>query len=331
VDRRSFLGCVAALSAARTAQMARAQGARKATRIGIIMSGFTTAELTGPNPGNATAGAFLRGMRELGYEYGRDFVTEPRGGEGRTEQYGALAAELVRLQPDVIVAGGPTMPAVMQATTAIPVVMVGGALDPVRDGFARSLGKPGGNITGLSIQQVDTTAKRLEILKEVAPAATVAALWEATSRSSWQAAERAARARGWRLVPFEVSDAGSIDRAFKAAVNAGAGALLVIGGGRLFGQRRQVVDLAATHRLPAMYSLRIFVDEGGLMSYGADLTDSWRRAASFVDRILKGAKPAEMPIEQSTKFELVVNAKTAKALDFTIPRAVIVRADQVIE
>src|SRR5512140_1994329 len=191
MDRRSFLGCVAALSAAGTAH---AQGGRKIARIGIIMAGFTTAELAGPNPSSATTAAFLRGMRELGYEYGRDFVTEPRGGEGRTERYGALAAELVRLQSDVIVAGGPTLPAVMAATTAIPVVMVGGALDPVRDGFARSFGKPGGNITGLSIQSVDTSAKRLEILKEVAPTATVAALWEATSRSSWQAAERAARA-----------------------------------------------------------------------------------------------------------------------------------------
>jgi putative ABC transport system substrate-binding protein len=327
VNRRSFLGCAAALSIVRRAH---AQSARKIVRIGIL-SGFTTAELTGPNPGNANAAALLRGMRELGYEYGKDFVTDPRGSEGRTEQYAMLCAELVRTRPDVIVTAGPLLPALMQATTSIPVVMVGGALDPVRDGFARSLGKPGGNITGLSIQQVDTTAKRLEILKEVAPTATVAALWEATSRSSWEAAEGASRARGWKLVPLEVTDRGSIERAFKTAVNAGARALLVIGGGRIFGQRRQVVDLAAAHRLPAMYSLRIFVEEGGLMSYDADLTDNWRRAAGFVDRILRGAKPAEMPIEQSAKFELVVNMKTAKALGFAIPRAVILRADQVIE
>ncbi len=270
-------------------------------------------------------------MRELGYEYGKDFVTDPRGGSGRTEQYAAPAAELVRLPADVIVAGGPTLPAVMQATSTIPVVMVGGALDPVRDGFARSLGQPGGNITGLSIQQVDTTAKRLEILKEVAPTAIVAALWEETSRSSWRAAETAARARGWKVVSLEVSDAASVERAFKMAASAGVGALLVISGGRIFGQRQQVVDLAAAIRLPAMYSLRSFVDAGGLMSYGADLTDSWRRSASFVDRILKGAKPAEMPIEQSTKFELVINLKTAKALALTIPRSVLLRADQIIE
>ena len=328
MDRRSFIGCLAALSASRTAG---AQPARKIARIGIISSGFTTAEMKGPNPDNATVAAFLRGMRELGYEYGKDFMTDPRGGEGRTEQYPVLAAELVRLPVDVIVAGGPTLPAVMQATSTIPVVMVGGALDPVRDGFARSLGKPGGNITGLSIQQVDTTAKRLEILKEVVPTAPVAALWEATSRSSWRAAETAARARGWKVVAFEVNDAAGIERAFKMAASAGAGALLVIGGGRIFGQRQQVVDLAAANRLPAIYPLREFVDAGGLMSYGADLTDSWRRSATFVDRILKGAKPADMPIEQSTKFELVINLKAAKALGLTIPRSLLLRADQVIE
>ena len=328
MDRRSFIGYIATLSAVRTA---RAQPARRVARIGIITSGYTTAEIMGPNPAAANVAAFLRGMRELGYEYGKDFVTDPRGGGGRTEQYPLLAAELVRLQADVIVAGGPTVDAVMQATSTIPVVMVGGALDPVRDGFARSLGQPGGNITGLSIQSVDTTAKRLEILKEVAPTATVAALWEATSRSSWQAAETAARTRGWKVVSLEVSAAAGVEVAFKRAAAAGAGALLVIGGGRLFGQRQQVVDLAAANRLPAMYSLRPFVDAGGLMSYGADLTDSYRRAATFVDRILKGAKPAEMPIEQPTKFELVINLKTAKALGLAIPRSLLARADQVVE
>lgn len=328
MDRRSFICCLAALSASRTTV---AQPARKIARIGIISSGFTTAEMRGPDPDNATVTAFLRGMRELGYEYGKDFVTEPRGGEGRTEQYPAMAAELVRLPADVIVAAGPTLPAVMQATATIPVVMVGGALDPVRDGFARSLRQPGGNITGLSIQQVDTTAKRLEILKELAPITVVAALWETTSRSSWRAAEAAAHERGWKVLSLEVSDAASVERAFKIATSAGAGALLVIGGGRLFGQMRQVVDLAAANRLPAMYSLRSFVDAGGLMSYGADLRDSWRRSASFVDRILKGAKPAEMPIEQSTKFELVINLKTAKALGLTVPRSLLLRADQIIE
>jgi putative ABC transport system substrate-binding protein len=328
MDRRSFIGRLAALSASRTAG---AQPARKIARIGIISSGFTTAEMNGSNPDNATVAAFLRGMRELGYEYGRDFVTDARGGEGRTEMYPVLAGELVRLPADVIVAGGPTLPAVMQATSTIPVVMVGGALDPVRDGFARSLGQPGGNITGLSIQQVDTTAKRLEILKEVAPTALVAALWEVTSRSSWRAAETAARARGWKVLSLEVNATVGVERAFKMAVSAGAGALLVIGGGRIFGQTQQVVDLAAANRLPAMYSLRSFVDAGGLMSYGADLIDSWRRSATFVDRILKGAKPADMPIEQSTKFELVINLKTAKALGLTIPRSLLLRADQVIE
>jgi len=328
MDRRGFIGRLAALSASRPVG---AQPAQKVVRIGILTSGFTTAELQGPNPSNATVAAFLRGMRELGYEYGKDFVTYPRGGDGRTEQYASLATELVRLPADVIVAAGPTLPAVMAATSTIPIVMVGGALDPVRDGFARSLGQPGGNITGLSIQTVDTTAKRLEILKEVAPTAAVAALWEATSRSSWQAAEVAARARGWKVVSLEVSDAASIERAFKTGTSAGARALLVVSGGRIFGQKQQIVDLAAAHRLPAMYSLRTFVESGGLMSYGADLLDSWRRSAAFVHRILKGAKPAEMPIEQSAKFELVINLKTAKALGLSVPRSLVLRADQLIE
>jgi putative ABC transport system substrate-binding protein len=165
----------------------------------------------------------------------------------------------------------------------------------------------------------------------VAPTAPVAALWEATSRSSWRAAEAAARARGWKVVALEVTDNASIERAFKLAASAGAGALIVVGGGRIFGQRQQVVDLAAAYRLPAMYSLRSFVDAGGLMSYAADLTDSWRRAAAFVDQILKGVKPADIPIEQATRFELVINLRTAKALGLTIPRSLLLRADQVVE
>jgi len=308
-----------------------AQGARKPMRIGIIQSGFTTEEMQGSAPANDTVAAFLTAMRELGYEYGRDFVTEPRGGEGRPERYPAIAAELVRARVDVIVAGGPTLPAAMQATSTIPIVMVGGALDPVRDGFARSLGKPGGNITGLSIQQVDTTPKRLEILREVAPTGLVAVPWEATSRSSWQAAERAARARGWDLLSLEITGTDGIERAFKRAAAAGAASFLVVSGGRLFGERQRVVDLVASTRLPAIYSLQAFVDAGGLMSYGANLTESWRRAASFVDRIIKGGKPADLPIEQPTKFDLVVNQRTARALGIGLPQALVLRADQVIK
>ncbi len=327
ISRRTFLLCLTVCASL----TAGAQPKRKIARIGIITSGFTTAELSGPSPVNTTVAAFLRGMRELGYEYGKDFVTDPRGGGGRTESYPALAAELARLPADIIVAGGPTLPAVMQATSTIPIVMVGGAFDPVRDGIVRSLGKPGGNVTGLTIQQVDTTAKRLEILKEVIPATPVAAIWEPTSRAAWHAAEAAARVRGWNLVALEIKDANDIARAFKMAASAGARALLVIGGGRIFGQMQQIVDLAAANRLPAMYSLRNFVEAGGLMSYSANLIDSWHRAATYVDRILKGAKPAQMPIEQPTKFELVINLKTAKTLGLSIPQSVLFRADEVIE
>lgn len=328
MDRRTALGVLSTLL---VTGPVRAQPASRPIRIGVITSGFSTAELSGPQPANETMRMFLAGMRDQGYEYGRDFVTEPRGGEGRTERYPALAAELVSAAVDVIVAGGPTLPAVAQATSTIPIVMVGGALDPVRDGIVRSLGQPGGNITGLSIQQVDTTPKRLEILKEVAPASVVGVLWESTSRSSWAAAESAARMRGWNLVSVEVTSTGSIERALATATAAKATAFLVVSGGRLFGQRQRVVDLVATTRAPAIYGLEAFVQAGGLMSYGANLEQSWRRSAAFVDRIIKGARPADLPVEQSTKFDLVVNQRTAKALGIALPRSLLLRADRVIE
>jgi len=326
IDRRTFLLCLTAA----IPRFAGAQSAPKMLRIGIVTSGFKSAEMVGPNPPNASVAALLRGLRELGYEYGRDFVTEPRGGDGRTEHYAALATELARLPVDVIVAGGPTLGGAMQATSTIPIVLVGGALDPVRDGFVRSLGKPGGNVTGISIQQVDTTAKRLELLKELTTASPVATLWEQTSRTSWQAVRTAAEARGWELVSLEVSKGADIAAAFRTATAVKAGALLVVGGGRIFGSRQQVVDLAAAHRLPAMYSLRGFVEAGGLMSYGANLEEGWRRAATFVDRIAKGARPADMAIEQPTSFQLVINQKTARTLGIAVPQSLLVRADEII-
>ena len=241
-----------------------------------------------------------------------------------------LAAELVRLQVDVIVAGGPTLPALKQATSTIPIVMVGSD-DPVGRGLVRSLGHPGGNFTGMSRQGVEITGKRLELLKEMVPdTAPVGVLWDRTGLLSWQAAEAAARVRGWKLLSLEIRDAGEIEGAFKAATGARAGALLVIGGIAL-SQARRVAELAARSRLPAMYELRPYVEAGGLISYDADLIESWRHAAVFVDKILKGAKPGDLPVEQPTKFELVVNRRAAKALGLTIPPAILQRADQVIE
>jgi len=325
IDRRSFLTGVAALVAVRAAG---AQPTRKVYRIGILGLGATS-DIVGPQPRNPATHGFLRGLRELGYMHGEHFVTEARGAERRPERYPGLATELVQLQVDVIVAPGPMLPALKQATSTIPVVMAG-AIDPVGEGLVRSLGHPGGNFTGLSLQGV-TVAKRLELLKELVPgAAAVAVLREPGTLGVWQQAEAAARERGWKLLSLEVRDAGEIEGAFKAATAARAGALLVISGGSL-AQAGRIAELAARSRLPAIYSLRTSVDVGGLISYGSDINDLWRRAAGYVDKIFKGAKPADLPVEQPTKFELVINMKAAKALGLTIPPSVLLRADEVIQ
>ena len=329
MDRRMFIGSLA-LGTFTVPRAPPAQPARKVARIGILTSTSMTSDMIGPQPRLPAVNALLRGLRELGYVYGEHFVTEPRGGEGRPERYAGLAAELVRLQVDVIVAGGPTLAALKEATSTIPVVM-GGSDDPVGRGFVRSLGHPGGNFTGLSRQGVETTGKRLELLKELVPAAApVAVLWDRFSLPSWQAAEAAARERGWKLLSIKIRDPGEIERAFRAATGARAGSLLVIGGIAL-SQARRVAELAARNRLPAMYELRGYVEVDGLISYSADLIEIWRRAAVFVDKILKGARPADLPVEQPSKFELVINLKTAKALGSTIPPSLLARADHVIE
>jgi len=251
-------------------------------------------------------------LHELGYVYGEHFVTEPRSADERLGGYSDLAAELVRLHMDVIVAAGPTLPALQQTTTTIPIVMAA-APDPVRDRFVRSLGHPGGNFTGLSLGGAELGPKRLDLLKELVPTARlVAVLWEPMSPPTM--IEAAARERGWKLLSLEVRGADEIERAFRAAIEARAGALIVISGGLLTAQARRVAELAAKGRLPAMYSLRFFVESGGLISYGTDIIEVWWRAAAFVDKILRGAKPADLPVEQPTKFDLIINLTTAKAL-----------------
>jgi putative ABC transport system substrate-binding protein len=308
----------------------QAQPARKVYRIGILANS-AAADVAGPQPRNPNTRAFLRGLRELGYAYGEHFVTEPRGADGRPERFPGLAVELVELQVDVIVAPGGAMPALKQATSTIPIVMSAHS-DPVGAGLAKSLAHPGGNITGLSLQSAETTGKRLELLKELVPgAAPVAVLWYGAGVRDWQVAEAAARARGWKLLSLEIRDAGEIEAVFKAATDARAGAMLVFGSGITFPRAARVAELAAKSRLPAMYELRQHVEAGGLMSFGPDIVDIWRRAATYVDKILKGAKPGDLPVEQPTKFELVINLKTAKALGLTIPQALRLRADELIE
>jgi putative ABC transport system substrate-binding protein len=329
MDRRVFIGSLALVPLA-VPRATQAQPARKVYRIGILGLGATS-ELVGPQPRTPSVNALLRGLKEIGFVYGEHFVTEARGADSRPERYPALAAELVRLRVDVILAPGPMLPALKQATSTIPVIMTA-TLDPVAQGYVQSLRRPGGNFTGFSLQSAEATGKRLELLKELVPGETpVAVLWDRSTILDWRAAEAAARTRRWTLLSLELRDFGEIDAAFRAATDARAGALLVFAPGLLFHHARRVAELAAESRLPSMYELRAYVEAGGLMSYGADINDIWRRAAVFVDKILKGAKPADLPIEQPTRFELVINLKTAKALRLAIPQSLLLRADEVIQ
>ena len=330
MDRRVFIGGLA-LGTLAPAHVAHTQPGRKIYRIGILSAFTPTSEMVGLQPRSPSVNALLTGLRELGYVYGEHFVTEPRGGEGRPERFSSLAVELVRLQVDVIIAPGPMLHALKQATATLPIVMAA-AGDPVSGGVVQSLAHPGGNFTGFSLQLLETTGKRLELLKELVPRATlVAVLFDRTSLANWQTTETAAKQRGWKLLSLEVADARQIEGAFKAASGAGADALLVMASGVLDWHARRIVELAARNRLPTMYELRPYVDAGGLISYSADLVDIWRRAAVFVDKIRRGAKPADLPVEQPTKFELVVNLRTARALGLAITQALLSRADQVIE
>ena len=329
-DRRSFAHGLA-LAAFALPTITRAQPAHKVYRIGIL-SNAPAADLVGPETRSRSLGMLIRKLRELGYTYGEHYLTETRGSDGKPERFPALAAELVGLQPDVIVSTGPGLRALKQATSTIPIIMAASS-DPVGLGIVQGLARPGGNITGLSLQAVETTGKRLELLKELVPgAATVAVIWDRTgSLRYWQAAEAAARARGWKLLSLEIRDLTDVEPAFNAAIDARAGALLVSAAGILVPQARRLAELAARSRLPAMYELRLYVEAGGLISYGADIDLVWRQAAVFVDKIFKGAKPAELPIEQPTKFEMVINLKSARALGLTIPQLLLLRADEVIE
>ena len=334
MDRRDVIGGSLALATLALPGAGVAQPARKPFRIGLLSSRYGTSDVSGPHPKDPHVVALLRGLHALGYVYGEHFVTEARGGEGKPDRYSDLAAELVRTGVDVIVAGGPVLLPIKQATTTIPVVM-GGAGDPLLDGFVQSLGRPGGNFTGLSLQLIESTGKRLELVKELAPGpAPLAFLWSRLDRTrpsvALQAAEAASKARGWKLISLEIQDAVDIEGALGAAARGGAGGLVVHPTGHLDRHAGRIADLAIKHRLPAAYGLRFYVESGGLMSYTADLVDIFRRAAVFVDKILKGAKPGDLPVEQPTKFELVINLGAAKAINLTVPNRMLSRADQVI-
>lgn len=307
-----------------------AQSVRKVQRIGVLVAS-SAAEFSGPQPVTAQARALLRGLGELGYVYGQHYVTEVRSAEGNLSRMPAVAAELAALGVDVILGAGPTLVALKAATATVPVVMAAG-IDPVGDGLIQSLSHPGTNFTGLSHQFADSAGKLLELLKELVPsAAQVAVLWDRGSGSSWATAQAAARSRGWKLQSLEIKDPGEIESAFKSVIDARTGALLVLTGHFAYANRQRIVELATRNRLPSMFELRPYVDAGGLISYGADLVDIWRQSARYVDKILRGTKPADLPVEQPTRFELVINLKAAKAMGLAIPIAVRLRADELIE
>jgi putative ABC transport system substrate-binding protein len=279
--------------------------------------------------------AARQGFRELGYVEGETIALEVRWAEGRYERMPELVAEMVRLKVDVlVVAATPGALAAKKATTTIPVVMVGVG-DPVGSGLVASLARPGGNLTGLSLLTPEISGKRLQLLKEVVPKVSrVAVLRNPNNQIHavfWQETQGAARKLGVQLQALEVRGPEDFDGAFRASTRERAGALFVFDDGLTLGYRTWIVALAAKARLPAIYGFREFPDVGGLMSYGANFPDLFRRTAAYVDKILKGAKPADLPVEQPTRFEMVVNLKAAKALKLTIPQSVLIRADQVIQ
>ncbi len=304
---------------------AEAQKAKKIPRIGYLSRYSAEQE-------KRQLAAFKQGLRELGYAEGKNIFIEQRDAEGKRRRLPALAAELVRLKVDIIVTGGGGVGAAKNATSTIPIVMTFSA-DPVRRGYVASLAHPGGNITGLSDFHADLVSKRLELLKAVIPSASrVGVLFNPardSSRRMLKEVQAAAQVSGVTVIPLEIKGPDDIDRAFATIRKERLGSLFQsVALGR---HQKRIIDLSAKSRLPAIYTQDRWVAAGGLMSYGSSWPDLFRRAATYVDKILKGAKPADLPVEQPTKFELVINLKTAKQMGVTIPPEVLFRADKVIK
>jgi putative tryptophan/tyrosine transport system substrate-binding protein len=279
---------------------------------------------------------FRQGLRDLGYVEGKNIQLEIRWGEGRLERMPALAAELVRMKVDVIVAvSSPSVRAAKEATQTIPIVMPLSS-DPVGDGLVASLARPGGNITGLSVMGPELATKRLQLLKEVFPKLLrpTAVLWNPSyvgMAARWRQIEGAAPAMGIGVRSVEIRDSRELEQALAALERERPAALVLLADPLTLSQRLRIVEFAAEQRLPAIYEASQFVEAGGLMSYGPNIDELIRRSATYVDKIIKGAKPADLPIEQPQKFELVINLKSAKALGITIPQSVLLQADRVIE
>jgi putative tryptophan/tyrosine transport system substrate-binding protein len=325
----STIGCIVTLilSLLTAPLTSTAQQAAKVPRLGLLIPGSSSAFAP-------RIEAFRHGLRDLGYVEGRNITIEYRFAEGQDDRLPELVAELIRLQVDIMVTDGePAILAAQHATTTIPIVMAVSS-DPVGIGYVASLARPGGNITGLSFMLTEVSGKRLELLQEAVPKLShVAVLWNPAVPSStlgFKETQTAAHALGLPLQSLEVRGPDEFDQAFAAMTREHADALVVLSNPLFFGHRRQLAELAVKHRLPAIFLFREYVEAGGLMAYGANLNAMYRRAAYYVDRILKGTKPADLPVEQPMKFELVINLKTAQTLGITIPATLLFQADEVI-
>jgi putative tryptophan/tyrosine transport system substrate-binding protein len=326
MDRRAFVvGGVAAIVASLAAG---AQLAGKVYRIGYLF------ESNLPDPPSAPLKAFEGALREMGYVEGRNLVVERRFAAFKYDRLPELAADLVRLKPDVIVtSGNPSIAALKRATTTVPVVMAW-SVDPVGAGFITSLARPGGNITGTSLTPgAEFIAKQLETLKEAIPKLSRVGILRQTGRLGGEtgAIESAARKLAMTVVFADVRVPTDIEGAFVAMTKSRAGALLILGGSMTWTSRQQIADLAAQHRLPGIHFFREYAEAGLLLAYGTSPVVQYRRAATYIDKILQGAKATDLPVEEPTKFELTINMKTAKALGLTISPSLLLRADQVIE
>ena len=328
MERRAFLRVIAGGLFVGPVTAAAQQPGR-VVRIGWLSQGSPADSATGSRE------AFRQGMRDLGYIEGQNMVTEERWAEGKAERLPNLAAELVGLKVDVIVAGGTLAPlAAMRATRTIPIVL-GAAGAPVETGLVPSLARPGGNVTGLSNHSADLTGKRLQLLKEIVPGVTrVAVLWNTANPVAeviFRETEAAAQTLALRVQSLEVRGPDDFEKALPAARIGGAGALFLIDDPLVFTARLRVASFATMNRLPMTAFYKPFSEAGGLMSFGANLADLFRRAAIYVDKILKGAKPADLPVEEPTKIEFHLNKKTAKALGLTLPNTLLVAASDVVE
>jgi len=326
ISRRVFISMMAGgLFAASLA--AEAQPVSKVWRIGYLANGART-------PDGGPPAALRQALLELGYVEGKTVTYAGRWAEAKRDRLPGLVAELVDLKVDLIVTlGGPAAEAAKEATSTIPIVIASTG-DAVGIGLIASLARPGGNITGITDQATELSAKRLELLKEAVPKASrIAVLWNADDRAMtlrYREIERAARILRVAVQPLGVREPDDFDVAFSAMTRERPDALFLVTDALTTLNRKRILEFAAVHRIPAMYEFGFLVRDGGLMSYGADFDDIWRRAAVYVDRILKGAKPGELPVEQPTRYYLLVNVKTAKALGLTIPASLLLRADELI-